>query len=60
MMSDSYVAVYFIDGPVIAKRECPRNSDNGGSGGNCKTSIKSGDYREPDAVREYGIRYRHG
>ena len=60
MMSDSYVAVYFIDGRVSAKREYTRNGGNGGGGGNCKIFIKSGDYREPDEIREYRIRYRRG
>ena len=60
MMSDSYVGVYFIDGRVTAKREYTRNSDNGGGGGNCKNFIKSGDYREPDEIREYRVRYRRG
>lgn len=60
MLSDSYVAVYFIDGRVSAKREYTRNGDNGGGGGNCKIFIKSGDYREPDEIREYRIRYRRG
>jgi hypothetical protein len=58
--SDSYVAVYFIDGRVTAKREYTRNGSNGGGGGNCKIFIKSGDYREPDEIREYRIRYRRG
>jgi len=58
--SDSYVAVYFIDGRVSAKREYTRNGDNGGGYGNCKIFIKSGDYREPDEIREYRIRYRRG
>ena len=60
MMSDSYVAVYFIDGRVSAKREYTRNGDNGGGGGNCIIFTKSGDYREPDEIREYMIRYRRG
>lgn len=59
-MTDSFVAVYFIDGRVSAKREYERNSDNGGGGGFCKTFIKSGDFREPDEIREYRIRYRRG
>ena len=58
--SDSYVAIYFIDGRVNAMRQYERHGDNGGGGGNCKMFIKSGDYNEPDEIREYRIRYRRG
>ena len=57
-----YVAVYFNKGRVFAMK--PYSVVEKDAGGNafavCEEFIKKGDYKEPDAVREYRIRYRRG
>ena len=55
-----YVAVYFNEGRVYAMK--PYSVVEAREGGNawavCEEFIKKGDYREPEIVREYRIKYR--
>lgn len=57
-----YVAVYFNQGRVFAMK--PYSVVEKDEGGNafavCEEFVKKGDYKEPDVVREYRIRYRRG
>lgn len=57
-----YVAVFFEKGRVFAvKSYSAVFLDEGGSlYAGCENFVKKGNYKEPDVVREYRIRYRRG
>ena len=55
-----YVAIYFQGGRVYAMKpySVVERDEGGNSLAVCEEFIKKGDYREPDIVREYRVRYR--
>ena len=57
-----FVAVFFDNGRVFAMK--PYNvmlrNEGGESLDSCDGYIKKGNYKEPDIVREYRVRYRRG
>ena len=57
-----YVAVFFENGRVFAMKPYTvvEKDEGGGSFAVCENFIKKGNYKEPDVVREYRIRYRRG
>ena len=55
-----YVANYFRDGKVFAMKpySVVEKAEGGSAFAVCEEFIKKGDYREPDIVREYRVKYR--
>ena len=57
--ADEFIAVYFAEGRVIAmKPYTVTQKDAQWENGACEIFVKMGNFREPDAVREYRIKYR--
>ena len=55
--SDEFVAVYFHEGSVVAmKPYLVTIRDTQGVTGSCERFVRMGNYREPEAVREYRFR----
>lgn len=50
--SEEYLALYFVDGVLLAKTNYTVREENRGSLGSCAQFIKMGNYREPDVVVE--------
>ena len=55
-----YVAIYFKDGQVYAMKpySVVEKEEGGNSFAVCEEFVKKGDYREPDVVAEYKIKFR--
>ena len=57
--ADEFVAVYFIDGAVIAMKPYTVTlRDTNGVTGSCETFVKMGNFREPKTVTEYRVKFR--
>ena len=55
---DQHLALFFYEGKLMAKKNYVVTlADVYGQTGDCEWSVKKGNYREPDEVREIRIRY---
>lgn len=52
MDSETFLALYFVDGILLTKTNYTVTEENRGSLGSCTQFIKMGNYRVPDAVIE--------
>ena len=52
MDSETFLALYFVDGILLTKTNYTVMEENRGSLGSCAQFIKMGNYRVPDAVVE--------
>ena len=57
--ADEFVAVYFVDGTVIAMKPYTVTlRDANGATGSCEKFVKMGNFREPETVAEYRVKFR--
>lgn len=54
---DEFLALFFYEGKLIAKKNYSVSLKEAGGYGSCETFIKRGNYKEPDEVVEIRLKY---